>query len=113
MVDLFTEEIYKNVVEGNMELYKQFFSCDPNEEGTIEYWKNAIGLYNRLDDEGKQVLLSIIKSTIVDTISNVMAILDGSEGPEDISIKVQLNDHENDCELQNSFLAYAEDHEEE
>ena len=62
MVDLFTEEIYKNVVEGNMELYKQFFSCDPNEEGTIEYWKNAIGLYNRLDDEGKQVLLSIIKS---------------------------------------------------
>ena len=54
-------------------------------------------------------MLSIIKSTIVDTISNVMAILDGSEGPEDISIKVQLNDHENDCEL----LAYAEDHEEE
>ena len=113
MVDLFTEEIYKNVVEGNMELYKQFFLCNPNEEGTIEYWKNAIGLYNRLDDEGKQVLLSIIKSTIVDTISNVMAILDGSEGPEDISIKVQLNDHENDCELQDSFLAYAEDHEEE
>lgn len=55
----------------------------------------------------------MIKSTIVDTISNGMAILDGFEGSEDISIKVQLNDHENDSELQDAFLAYAEDHEEE
>ncbi|MBP5719034.1 MAG: hypothetical protein J6X53_08690 [Abditibacteriota bacterium] len=28
-----------------------------------------------------------------------MAFLDGSEGTEDMSIKVQLNDYENDCEL--------------
>ena len=113
MVDSFIEEIYKNVVEDNMELYKQFFLCDPNEDGTIEYWKNAIGFYNNLDDEGKQVLLSIIKSTIVDTVSNVMAILDGSEGSDDLVVKVQLNGYESDCELQDAFLEYVEEHDEE
>lgn len=112
MIDKFTEEIYKSIVVDNMELYQQFFLCDPNEEGTIEYWKNAINFFNKLEDEEKRILFSIIKSTMVDTISNVFAILDGNEGPEDISIRVRINDHDNEGELQDAFLAYVEDLEE-
>ena len=48
-----------------MKLYKQFFLYDPNEEGTIEYWKNAIAFYDKLDDKDKEILFSIIKSTDV------------------------------------------------
>lgn len=42
MIEQFAEELYKSTVEENMKLYRQFFLYDPNEEGTIEYWKNAI-----------------------------------------------------------------------
>ena len=43
----FTEGLYKSTVEDNMKLYRQFFLNDPNEEGTIEYWKNAITFYDK------------------------------------------------------------------
>lgn len=113
MINSFAKELYKNVVSDNMELYAQFFQADPNEEGTIEYWKNAIGFYNKLDEGEKQVLFSIIKSTIVDSVSNVLAIMDGNEGSDDFSVQVKINGYANDSELQDAFLAYVEELEEE
>ena len=112
MIEQFAEELYKSTVEENMKLYRQFFLYDPNEEGTIEYWKNAIAFYDKLDDKDKEILFSIIKSTIVDTVSNVLAILDGHEGFDGIDLQVNLNGQENDSELQDAFLAYVEDLEE-
>ena len=109
MIEKFAEGLYKSAVEENMKLYKQFFLYDPNEEGTIEYWKNAIAFYDKLDDNDKEILFSIIKSTIIDTVSNVLAILDGHEGIEGVNVQVKLNSQENDSELQDAFLAYAED----
>lgn len=112
MIEQFAEELYKSTVEENMKLYRQFFLYDSNEEGTIEYWKNAIAFYDKLDDKDKEILFSIIKSTIVDTVSNVLAILDGHEGLDGIDLQVNLNGQENDSELQDAFLAYVEDLEE-
>lgn len=109
MIEQFAEGLYKSTVEENMKLYRQFFLYDPNEEGTIEYWKNAIAFYDKLGDEDKKILFSIIKSTIVDTVSNVLAILDGHEGIDGIDLQVKLNGQENDSELQDAFLAYVED----
>ena len=112
MIERFAEELYKSIVEENMELYKKFFLCDPNEEGTIDYWKKAIGFFNTLDDKEKEILFSIMRNTITDTISNVLAVFDGSTGADDISVQVKLNDYKNDGELQDAFLAYAEEAEE-
>ena len=112
MIEQFTEGLYKNVVEENMKLYKQFYLCDPNEEGIIEYWKNAIILYDKLNDIEKEVLFSIIKNTIIDTVSNVLAIFDGNGGIEGIDIQVKMNALINDSELQDAFLAYTEEIEE-
>ena len=52
----------------------------------------------------------MIKSTNVDTVSNVLAILDGNEEINGIALQVKLNDQENDGVLQNTFLAYVEDY---
>ena len=112
MIEQFAEGLYKSTVEDNMKLYRQFFLCDPNEEGTIEYRKNAIAFYDKLDDKDKKTLFSIIESTIVDTVSNVLAILDGHEGIHGIDLQVKLNGQVNDSELQDAFLAYVEDLEE-
>ena len=109
MIEQFIEGLYNNIVEGNMKLYKQFFLYDPNEERTIEYWKNAIAFYDKLDDMDKEILFSIIKSTIVDTVSNVLAVLDGYEDIDRIDVQVKLNGQENDSKLQDAFLTYVED----
>lgn len=109
MIEQFIEGLYNNIVEGNMKLYRQFFLYDPNEEGTIEYWKNAIAFYDKLDDMDKEILFSIIKSTIVDTVSNVLAVLDGYEDIDRIDVQVKLNGQENDSKLQDAFLTYVED----
>lgn len=112
MIEKFSENLYKGIVIENMDLYRQFFNSDPNEDGVIEYWKNAITLYDKLNDSEREVLLSIIKSTIVDTISNVLAILDGNESMDGIDIQVKINDTLNDGDLQDTFLAYTEELEE-
>ena len=109
MIEQFIEGLYNNIVEGNMKLYRQFFLYDPNEERTIEYWKNAIAFYDKLDDMDKEILFSIIKSTIVDTVSNVLAVLDGYEDIDRIDVQVKLNGQENDSKLQDAFLTYVED----
>ena len=92
-----------------MKVYRQFFLHDPNEKGVIDYWKDAITFYDKLDVEDKEILFSIIKSTIVDTVSNVLAIFDGNEEIKGIDLQVKLNDQENDGVLQDTFLAYVED----
>ncbi|MCD7835594.1 MAG: hypothetical protein LUG83_02845 [Lachnospiraceae bacterium] len=112
MIEQFAKGLYKNTVEENIKLYRQFFLYDPSEEGTIEYWKNAIMFYDKLDDHEKEILFSIIKSTIVDTVSNVLAILDGNESINGIDIQVKLSNKETEGELQDTFLAYVEDLEE-
>lgn len=44
----------------------------------MEYWKNAINLYSTFDNNQKEIFINILKQTIVDTISGVFGILDGS-----------------------------------
>ena len=111
MVEAFVEGLYKGVVEENMELYQQFFRCDPTEEGTIEHWRRAIGLYDKLDEKDRKTLLSIIESTIVDSVSNVLAIFDGTEGVDGVNLLVKLNGEDCDGELQDAFLDYVEEKE--
>ena len=51
----FAEGLYKSVVDENMKLYRQFFLNDPNEEGIIEYWKNAITFHDKHGVEDKEI----------------------------------------------------------
>lgn len=45
----------------------------------------------------------------MDTVSNVLAVLDGYEDIDRIDVQVKLNGQENDSELQDAFLTYVED----
>ncbi|WP_246234980.1 hypothetical protein [Bacillus aquiflavi] len=42
---------------------------------TDDYWKKAIGFYDSLTDENKDIL---IEQTMIDTISNMLGVIDGS-----------------------------------
>ena len=78
--------------------------------GLIDQCKPWIDFYSDLSGANKELFFSIIRQTIVDTISTVFGIIDG---PYTFSIpntkfKLYINGEDSDMEMQDSFLEYIE-----
>ena len=78
---------------------------------TDDYWKRAIGFYDSLTDENKDILIKIIEQTMIDTISNMLGVIDGSSTLKDCSLepKLLLDSIDTEGELQDSFLEFIEE----
>lgn len=63
-----------------------------------------------MTEENKAVLLRIIEQTMIDTISNMLGIIDGSSTLQNCSLepKLFLDSYDTEGELQ-EFLAYIEE----
>lgn len=70
--------------------------------------KNASGFYDSLTDENKDTLMTIIEQTMIDTISNVLGVIDGSSTLKDclFELKLLLDSIDTEGELQDSFLEF-------
>jgi hypothetical protein len=114
MNEIFIKSIYKSIVEGNGNLYKNLFDNTDIDKASDEYWKKSLKLYNSLSEENKEILITIIQQTMIDTISNMLGIIDGSSTLIgcDAEPKLYLNDADTDGELQDLFLEYVEEIEE-
>lgn len=91
----FIEGLRRTVIDANLEAYQQLFATIKPTKNTIPYWINALKLFNALSDEQKKTLFSIIRQVEVDTVSNILAILDGSTSLEDDqpgNFKLTFND---------------------
>lgn len=110
MNEQLVKSLYKSIVLENMELYKNLFSSTEVGPKTTEYWKNAMDLYNTFSGNDKETFMSIIEQTIVDTISNILGIVDGSSTLSDFDseLKLVIDDYESDGELQDKFLELIE-----
>ncbi|GAA4277706.1 hypothetical protein [Aquimarina mytili] len=73
----FVRNISDSVINENLNVYKDLFETTAIDTVSDEYWKEALGLYNELDSFQKEVLFKIIRQTQVDSISNILGILDG------------------------------------
>lgn len=115
MSRVFVKSIYNSIVKENVEIERRLFETTIVGPRTDEYWRAAIGLYNSLDEENRSVLMRIIEQTMVDTISNMLGIIDGSSTLKDCSVELKLLMDGNDAEgeLQDSFLAFIEETNEE
>lgn len=111
MIEELVKSFYDSIVDENLRLYEDIFNTTEITQNTDEYWKQAIGLYNRLDEEQKATLLLIVKQTMIDTISNVLGVIDGSSTLNDYdgSLKLLADNEEVSGELQDHFLAYIEE----
>lgn len=111
MNDIFIESLFQTVVEENREIYKRLFDETIIDRKTIEYWQKALKLYNNLSNENKEVMIDIIEHTMIDTISNIFAIIDGVITLKNCNIepKLFLNNNDTDGELEDLFLQYVED----
>ena len=75
------------------------------------YWKQAIGFYNALNDENKDILMRIIEQTMIDTVSNMLGVIDGRSTLNDCPLepKLLLESNDTEGELQDLFLEFIEE----
>jgi hypothetical protein len=74
----FSKKIYDVVVEENMTSYRQTFSRTKPSEATDPYYKRALTLFNEISPTQKDCLFEIVRQVTVDTISNMLGVIDGS-----------------------------------
>ena len=113
LIGKFAESLYESVVEENLGLYKDLFEKRAIDFQTEETETEAIDLYNGLTDEKRVILIKIIEQTMIDTVSTVLGIIDGHVTQVDNSIepKLLLNSEDTHGVLQDFFLAYIEEQE--
>jgi hypothetical protein len=111
MNDIFVKSLYKSIVKENLKLYKDLYETTKVTPKTDDYWKEAIGFYDNLSEENKNILMKIIEQTMIDTISNMLGLIDGSSTLKDCSLepKFLLNSIDTEGELQDSFLEIIEE----
>lgn len=111
MNEQFVKSLYKSIVKENLQLYRQLFETTNVGPNTDEYWKTAVGFFRSLTEQDKERLMRIIEQTMIDTISNMLGVMDGSVTLKDCPIEPKrILDLENtDGELQDIFLAFIEE----
>jgi hypothetical protein len=113
MNEEFVKALYKSIIEENIELSKDLFETTNLTTVTDDYWREALGFYKSLDKEQKEILFKIIEQTMIDTISNMLGIIDGSSTLIDCEIepKLLLDSKDTEGELQDCFLEFIEEKE--
>ncbi|WRP06242.1 transposase [Rossellomorea aquimaris] len=111
MNDTFVKSLYESIVKENLNLYKDLIETTNVTPKTHDYWKEAISFYDSLSYENKNTLMRIIEQTMIDTISNMLGVIDGSSTLKDCSLepKLILSSIDTEGELQDSFLEFIEE----
>jgi hypothetical protein len=107
-VEDFVAQIKSVVVEENAELYRDLFNN--TSDASDPYWQRALDFYRSVDESQREVLFEVIRQVIVDTVSSVLAIVDGVsylEG-QDGDCSLTCGGDELSGELQDVFLQQFE-----
>ena len=75
--EVFVSGLREAVVEENIAIYRQIFSETALSSATDPYWQRALHLYANLTVEEREVLFEIMKQVAMDTVSNVLGVIDG------------------------------------
>jgi membrane-bound ClpP family serine protease len=102
------------LVDGSVEVYRDLLEETDEREVSDAYWKRLLALYDSLSSEHKEALLQVMRQVAVDTVSNVLGVLDGSSvlesAPEQLYLAVDSNRTKRlNGELQDEFLALIEE----
>lgn len=111
MNDEFIKRLYSTLIEDGCSMYQRTFDNKAISSKTNEYWKNALSLYRSLDGAEKEVFLTIVKQVMIDSVSGVLGILDGSSSLNggNLDFDVKINGKSTDDMLQDDFLRFIEE----
>ena len=92
----------KGIINENLEIYKGLFTDYSPSEIKDAYFIDAIGFFNTLPDEHKRIFFSILQQVMIDSISNVLGVIDCSSS---------LSEHDGDFSLlyEGKPLEYLQD----
>ena len=111
MNEIFIKSLYKTIVQEGKGEYKSLLDNTRVGDATDKYWISALQLYDNLKEENREKLMGVIELVMIDTISSMLGIIDGSStlSGGDAEPKLYLNNVDTDGELQDLFLEYVEE----
>lgn len=74
----FVERIRAEIIQQNLEIYRGLFEKTDPESTKDAYWKAVLTLYASLNSTQGDVLFKLVRQVMVDTTSNLLAVLDGA-----------------------------------
>jgi len=109
----FVTEIRKSIVDENLSIYESLFNSTDASTARDPYWIRASSLFAKLDDPGRSIFFEVVRQVMVDTISNLLAVLDGVSRLEnqvgDFRLSTSLSTDQLNGELHDRFLELEED----
>lgn len=113
MNEIFIKSLYETIIK-DKELYRDQLEHSNIDKVEEEYLKQVLEIYNNASEEKKDALIDFIGLVITDTVSDMLGIIDGSSTLNgcDAEPKLYLDDVDTDGELQDLFLEYIEEMEE-
>jgi len=115
----FVQAVYRTVVKEGMADYKDIYEeeVDPN----VNDYTACIAFYQQSSEADQKRMRQMMEQTIIDTVSHVFSIIDGSSGLSGSELEAKLalvrvdeagdsvETVETDGALQDAFLGYIED----
>lgn len=74
----FIDKLKKFVIHDNNEFYKKVLDETPISKIRDPFWIEAKKLYEKSNENEKKVILDIFNTVIIDTLSNMLGIIDGT-----------------------------------
>lgn len=110
MNEEFIKRLYDTIIIDGLEIYKNQFQNTALSEKTFEFTRKSLELYSDLSDEQKKFFFEILRVIMIDTISGVFGIFDGSSTLNDgnMDVHITINGEDTEEELQDCFLEYIE-----
>jgi len=111
MNEKFIEKLYKAIIKDGIGEYKDLLETTDLQDVTDKYWEKSLALYKNLTPDNREKMLKFAELVMIDTISSIFGVLDGSTSLPDESFEcnVSINGLSTENELQDTFLAYVED----
>ena len=110
MIEKFTKDIYKNLISSGTERYRHMYESMSQQMNCDGDWGDIKKFYDSLTIQQRNVFFSVIEQTMIDTISGIFGVLDGSSNLNGnvYECDVIVNGIDMDHDLQDYFLSYVE-----
>lgn len=109
-IEQFVKAVYATVVQDALSNYKNMYEEEVSISDT-ELYSQAIHMYQQMNPEQQKLMMHIIEVVMVDTVSHIFGVIDGSSplNDSDMEATLLLDDVDSEGELQDSFIGYLQE----
>lgn len=106
----FVKAVYATVVQDGLVGYKEMYEEAVGSSDT-DLYSQAIRMYQQMDAEQQKLMMHLIEVVMVDTVSDVFGLIDGSStlNDSDIEATLLLDDVDTEGYLQDLYIGYLQD----